>query len=80
MKNWEYHVSLWDSNINQKEVNNLNEHLDELGAEGWELVSIVPQLKSDSNTEFQVESVQTASFVITMKRELVDILEQLNGL
>lgn len=75
MRKWEYHVSLWDSNIDQEEANDLTEYLDELGVEGWELVTMVPQFKSGSNAEFQVETVETTSFVITMKRELETVAE-----
>lgn len=47
MKKWEYHVEPMNGMITTAGAIRLNELLDSLGNEGWELVNIIPQVSGD---------------------------------
>lgn len=68
MVKWEYKTVLWDSYIDNKESYELNEYLNELGDEGWELVSTSTQIESSSNTDDQLNYVGTNSLILILKR------------
>lgn len=44
---WEYKLIVSRGEISEKNQNKLNEQLNKLGQEGWELVNIIPQISSD---------------------------------
>lgn len=44
MDRWEYNVYYWQGRISADESKGIWKKLDEFGAEGWELVNVIPQV------------------------------------
>lgn len=63
MTKWEYRVET----VKNPEVHSLGEHLNRLGAEGWELMSTVSTIKTWVN-------LSGNDIVIVMKREGVGVV------
>ena len=47
---WEYKILIWDGEINSNEE--FETQLNEYGDQGWELIIIVPQISSMSDSSF----------------------------
>jgi hypothetical protein len=71
MKKWEYKVITWEDYINTNVEVDVSVLLNEHGQNGWELVSIVPQIDSSSNEQKQVDSVGTISNILVFKRPVI---------
>lgn len=47
---WEYKTLIWDGEINSNEE--FENQLNEYGDQGWELINVVPQISSMSDSSF----------------------------
>lgn len=70
MKRWEYKVVVWEVAIDLEETAGLEQCMNEYGEDGWELVSVASQIKSNSNTDFVVEDVYTSDTILYFKKKI----------
>jgi hypothetical protein len=68
MERWEYKVEKWQSSLYG--TGEVEQKLNEYGNKGWELINIIPQIASSSNSEDQVDDVYVEfnSFIFKRKR------------
>jgi hypothetical protein len=68
MEQWEYKVEKWQSSLYG--TGDVEQKLNEFGKKGWELVNIIPQIASSTNSEDQVDDiyVEFNSFIFKRKK------------
>jgi hypothetical protein len=67
MAKWEYKVEKYNSTISA--TGTIEQLLNGFGRDGWELVSVVPQYASSSNSENQLDDIWIESNAFIFKRE-----------
>ncbi|AIF68136.1 hypothetical protein GZ22_16860 [Terribacillus saccharophilus] len=65
MTKWEYTSDkVFESIISSDAIDLINKY----GDQGWELVNVVPEYDSMSNSDYQIEEIKLARYALMFKR------------